>query len=368
MSLFADLLDILRYILDYFGVPPDMLLPVWENQLCGQYRSIIRMIGTNLPLSPCPRVHFQIPLQACARPSTLNSSDENCAVPSFADVMWVAHDEGESYARLRNEVHPLDGKPVAFFTAPPTCLSVPSQHAQGVLEKKTTQPPTNSDALKKITALEDELLRLRAQIAMIVTTPPGPLCSEYESARAPGTPRMSRLPQVLTSTPVPAPPPAPPPLAPPLPPAPSCATPDLSVTDLIRQRRAASRTEQSHRERALPSSSSLPSMLDVLKDMNKVRLRTVERSPGGTPVMKKDKKIISSADPAALIAAALKRKFAHRYKEDSFDKENRPFETSPFGSPEIPRLPYQVTKGTGKLPPLKSDLLSLTPTIKANRT
>uniref|UniRef100_W5NH76 Mitochondrial fission regulator n=1 Tax=Lepisosteus oculatus TaxID=7918 RepID=W5NH76_LEPOC len=341
MSLFADLLDILRYILDYFGVPPDMLLPVWENQLCGQYRSIIRMIGTNLPLSPCPRVHFQIPLQACARPSTLNSSDENCAVPSFADVMWVAHDEGESYARVKISgwgptkrlLNPLHLSCVLYNLSD----EFPSQHAQGVLEKKTTQPPTNSDALKKITALEDELLRLRAQIAMIVTTPPGPLCSEYESARAPGTPRMSRLPQVLTSTPVPAPPPAPPPLAPPLPPAPSCATPDLSVTDLIRQRRAASRTEQSHRERALPSSSSLPSMLDVLKDMNKVRLRTVERSPGGTPVMKKDKKIISSADPAALIAAALKRKFAHRYKEDSFDKENRPFETSPFGSPEIPR-------------------------------
>uniref|UniRef100_A0A3Q1EW30 Mitochondrial fission regulator n=1 Tax=Acanthochromis polyacanthus TaxID=80966 RepID=A0A3Q1EW30_9TELE len=31
-----------------------------KNVLCGQYRSIVRMIGTNLPLTPAPRVHFQV--------------------------------------------------------------------------------------------------------------------------------------------------------------------------------------------------------------------------------------------------------------------------------------------------------------------
>lgn len=36
------------------------LVPVWESPLCGQYRSIVRMIGTNLPLTPYPRLRFQV--------------------------------------------------------------------------------------------------------------------------------------------------------------------------------------------------------------------------------------------------------------------------------------------------------------------
>lgn len=36
------------------------LVPVWDSTQCGQYRSIVRMIGTNLPLSPYPRLRFQV--------------------------------------------------------------------------------------------------------------------------------------------------------------------------------------------------------------------------------------------------------------------------------------------------------------------
>lgn len=100
MSLVEDIVHLLHMVLDYFGVNPDMvsarapiknpikltykitklmdwvcendkvgfslcvfalqLVPVWDSQLCGQYRSIVRMIGTNLPLAPTPRVHFQV--------------------------------------------------------------------------------------------------------------------------------------------------------------------------------------------------------------------------------------------------------------------------------------------------------------------
>lgn len=61
------------------------------------------------------------------------------------------------------------------------------------------------------------------------------------------------------------------------------------------------------------------------------------RSPGGTPVRKRRSKgAVCAADPAALIAEALKKKFAHRQRDDSFDKENRSAELSPFGSPEAP--------------------------------
>lgn len=63
------------------------------------------------------------------------------------------------------------------------------------------------------------------------------------------------------------------------------------------------------------------------------------RSPGGTPVRRRRSKGLPAppGDPAALIAEALKRKFAHRLLDLSSDKENS-LESSPFGSPEIPKV------------------------------
>lgn len=50
----------------------------------------------------------------------------------------------------------------------PLSVSVPAQKRGRVLE-----PGTQPEALQKISALEEELQRLRAQIAMIVTAPAG---------------------------------------------------------------------------------------------------------------------------------------------------------------------------------------------------
>ncbi|MGH0141978.1 UNVERIFIED_CONTAM: hypothetical protein FKN15_040851 [Acipenser sinensis] len=262
-------------------------------------------------------------------------------VPSFADVLWVADSKDETCASLRGE------RRTNCIPVPPEHISMLSQSMKRMVEKKGNSQTTNTCALKKITALEDELSRLRAQIAMIVTTQDqGSSMSQSGFMQPPGTPGMSLLP-MLTSTPssTPAPPPPPPPPPPPstsLPP-PSCITAQVSAIDLIRQRRATNTSGQCNRDNVSIPDSPVPSMLDVLKEMNKVRLRAVERSPGGTPVMK-DKKRVSLSDPAALIADALKRKFAHRHKEDSFDKENRSFETSPFGSPETHRVCVSLTK------------------------
>lgn len=63
------------------------------------------------------------------------------------------------------------------------------------------------------------------------------------------------------------------------------------------------------------------------------------RSPGGTPVRRRRSKGVpaSLSDPAALIAEALKRKFANNRHNVSSDKENS-LELSPFGSPETPKV------------------------------
>ncbi|CAM5167937.1 unnamed protein product [Eretmochelys imbricata] len=34
-------------------------IPIWQNKPCGSSRSVVRRIGTNLPLKPCPRASFE---------------------------------------------------------------------------------------------------------------------------------------------------------------------------------------------------------------------------------------------------------------------------------------------------------------------
>ncbi len=187
---------------------------------------------------------------------------------------------------------------------------------------RSVRQTTDPDALKKITVLESELLKLRAQIAMIVTAAPASgsyslylvstsshttthkcvphvmfttradviiLCSVNilpgltESQNAPGTPLMSPPPPpALTSTPRCAAPPPPPP--PPPPPCPDSSTETSSVLELIRQRRKDEKDldkgqlkpQDSGLSRG-PEVKGIPSMMDVLKDLNQVKLRSVER-------------------------------------------------------------------------------------------
>ncbi|KAM3861246.1 mitochondrial fission regulator 2 [Diretmus argenteus] len=332
MSLLQDVLDVLRSVLEYFGVPPEMLVPVWDSQLHGQYRSIVRMIASNLPLTPTPRVHFQIPLHTYRPHGYVDVTMDAPAIPSFADVMWVEEDEGDSFAKIRNQLPPVKQSTVNRDVAREI-------QSRGMSRRQKTDP----DALRKITALEDELLKLRAQIAMIVTAAPASGLPQ----NAPGTPLMSPLTcPALTSTPRCVPPPPPPPPLPPPPPCLSSSTVTSSALDLIRQRR---REEKPHGQ-LQQDVKGMPSMMDVLKNMNQVRLRSVQRSPGGKPISRRRSKggAASLNDPAALIAEALKKKFAHHFHNNSSDKENS-IELSPFGSPETPRVPQHSRRSQGGL-------------------
>ncbi|XP_071775126.2 mitochondrial fission regulator 2 [Centroberyx gerrardi] len=360
MSLLEDILDVLRCVLEYFGVPPDMLVPVWDSQLCGQYRSIVRMIGTNLPLTPTPRVHFQIPLHTYRPHGYVDITVDTPAIPSFADVLWVEEDEGDNFAKIRNQLPPKKQSTVNWNGVRDPVLALNRAQRGGMALRQKAEP----DALRKITALEDELLKLRAQIAMIVTA--APASGLTPSQNAPDTPlRSPPPPPALTSTPrCPAPPPPPPPPLPP--PCPSSSTENSSVLDLIRQRRNADKPHVQGKGPALSQGGQLkpqdsgqtrgsqakgiPSMLDVLKDLNQVKLRTVERSPGGTPVRRRRSKGGAAllSDPAGLIAEALRKKFSQHHHNNSSDKENS-LELSPFGSPETPRVLQLTRRSQGRL-------------------
>ncbi|XP_068610099.1 mitochondrial fission regulator 2 [Brachionichthys hirsutus] len=344
MSLVEDILYVLHTVLNYFGVPPEMLVPVWDSSLTGQYRSIVRMIGTNLPLAPAPRVHFQAPLLAKRPHGLVDHSAEPPAVPSLADVLWVYEDAGDSFAKTKNYLPPKkqSGVNLAVMRYPGPAPHQP--WGGGGCVRQTT----DHAALKKITALENELQKLRAQIATIVTA--APASGLNKSQNAPGTPLVSS--PAHTSTPRCAarpPPPPPPPLPPP--PALSCPssfTESLSVLELIRHRKKDEKALDKKQLR--PQVRGIPSMLDVLKDLKQVQLRSVERSPGGTPISRRRSKgaVSNLSDPAALLAEALKRKFSQHRHNISSDKENSP-DQSPFSSPETPKLPLHARRSQGRL-------------------
>ncbi|NXL88646.1 MTFR2 regulator, partial [Alectura lathami] len=309
------------------------VISVSQKKEYGSTRSIVRRLGTVLSLQPCPRPYFQL----VQDPSPLDQNQQSTApapvAPSLADVVWVAGDEGQALARLRTELWRRE-KSTAYSDLHPSIDSMPS------VPKNSTQKDSLVDqaALQKISALEDELTFLRSQIAAIIAAQPlGNLPSE--SFRTFSVPDGSYPVPTMTSTPLPVSHnrfviPSPPPLPSG---APSAVDASSSAVELIKQRRAA-RNSASAASAGPQKTTNVPSMMDVLKDLNKVQLRAVERSPGGTPLSKPKKRKSSDWDPVALLTHALKQKFAHKYEDedDSLDKENRSFDSSPFSSPEIP--------------------------------
>ncbi|XP_045670695.1 mitochondrial fission regulator 2 isoform X1 [Ursus americanus] len=355
------ILNILREMLEYFGVPIDQVLQIRENKDYGSARSIVRIIGKILPLEPCPRPNFElIPL--------LNSVDSgNCGsvVPSFADILCVANDEEASYLRFRNSMwKPEEEEKMEFFHSLQPVWN-PLSPALRQNKRMKSDGPVGEAAFKKIAALEEELTFLRTQIAAIVGRRE-PRTSAHagffdlsdepsglEQRTSPGTAETSAQPDPFSSSLLFPPPP---PLPPPLPselfsPQPACSPltqpesnntrdSDNSANGMKKQHPGDSKTNYSHSKNQ--ENKDVPNMLDVLKDMNKVKLRAIERSPGGRPIHKR-KRQDSHWDPVSLISHALKQKFAFQ-EDDSFEKENRSWESSPFSSPETARVSYNNVK------------------------
>nr|XP_033794200.1 mitochondrial fission regulator 2 isoform X2 [Geotrypetes seraphini] len=282
-------------------------------------------------LDPSPRPHFQCTLGPDAEGYDEHGIISNPVIPSLADIMWVANSKEETYIRLRNE----DVASESEKKLPTVMLSFPGD--RGVTGSHV---PTNTEALQKIAALERELMQLHAQIATIVAlqeTKSNNAC--IDSLNPFDSPKCSFPRPSSASTPIQhcaTPPPPPPP-----PPPPQLLTSfdsNSSSINLLKQRCAANKTSlKSEVPAGKERAGCIPNMMDVLKDLNKIHLRAVERSPGGTPVTTKQKRN-SMSDPAAFIAHALKQKFAHRGNDDSsFDKENKSYEESSFSSPETPR-------------------------------
>lgn len=88
-------------------------------------------------------------------------------VPTLADIAWIADDEEETYARVRSDTRPLrhEWRPMPLLVMHRNS-SVPNFRREGRRVEGLRKPGVT--ALNRTTALQDELSRLRAQIAKIV--------------------------------------------------------------------------------------------------------------------------------------------------------------------------------------------------------
>ncbi|XP_009702075.1 PREDICTED: mitochondrial fission regulator 2, partial [Cariama cristata] len=339
------------------------VISVGKKKEYGPTRSFVRRLGTILSLEPYQRTYFQL----VQDPSPLGYDKKNTAptpvAPSLADVLWVANDEGQAFVRLKTELWRKE-KSTAYRDLHPSIDTIQS------VPKNSTRKDSLVDqaALQKISALEDELTFLRAQIAAIVSAQTsGSIPSQaFKTFSIPDgfypVPAMTSTPLSVSHNHfvIPSPPPLPSGV-------PSGVDASNSATELIKQRCAARNSGSTAADSAdRQRTKSIPNMMDVLKDLNKVHLRATERSPGGTPLSRPQKRRSSDWDPVAVLTHALKQKFAHKNDEDddSLDKENQSFDSSPFSSPEIPLVGRCSLKPNAKSSFIKTDEVKQVPAWK----
>ncbi|XP_065898827.1 mitochondrial fission regulator 2-like isoform X1 [Dysidea avara] len=159
-------------------------------------------------------------------------------------------------------------------------------HNDDVFSNDETESEAGNERTR-IQALEDELAILKAQMAQLSLEQ-----MQKSESNVPAAP--------------------PPPLAPPPPPTKTAHYQDH--TDL----KTPLRTE------TVSQIDDRPDMSFLLREMSAVKLRSVARSPGGTPLRTKSQNtsVPADGDPAAIIARALQKKFSHSVFQDSPDKEN----------------------------------------------
>ncbi|XP_024293488.1 mitochondrial fission regulator 1-like isoform X1 [Oncorhynchus tshawytscha] len=296
------------------------VIPIWQNKPHGSTRSVVRRIGSIVPMKPPPRACFQeLPGLPPLRPM------DGPTVPTLADIAWIAADEeSESYARVRSDSRPLrhEWRPTPLLVMHRNS-SVPN-FRRDVKKVETLRKPAVT-AMNRTTSLQDELSRLRSQIAKIVATESGsnPLTPDLLSPddtsmsfsmapfeTAPYQPAASAsfvisdvteeeeeeedeeedVVSVVSEL-----------MPDPMPPANMSASMTASATfDLDHPSMDFREAEED--TVSLSKSTSFADVMDILKDMNRMKMSKDRCNRGCTSLM-------GESDSASLISEALRKKF-----------------------------------------------------------
>lgn len=422
MDVIEDFVEILRVVLDYVGLDMDdiseflgslntrsrravvnmnrLIVSRWQRSITEprvrmsgrwshwrsdiRHRSLVRIIGTCLPLRPAKRLKIQSHLLRHRRRNDSCDSDislfsmTSTVSSSQNDLMWVEEDLGDNCIRVRaqkkDDVDDCDTSDDFDNNFMLRTEGVRSPMNSTMISSVSMVSSCDPAAIQKITAMEDELTALRNQMAMLVLMQEQVNKSQAVSTSVCATPTENSATPVSTPTgehmftpPLPPPPPQyellppdslieclPPPPAncrvpvPPPPPVapvtPRCHNPQAISTPIQPTVLADKMNPEKNRE---TKNSGTGSLTDVLKGLGSVKLRSVQRSPGGTPLkVRQPDREYSRSDPAALIAQALKKKFAQQmmYSPDT-DKEN---DNHDFSSSDLENSPH-IIPGKGKM-------------------
>lgn len=143
--------------------------PELQGKACGPARSLVRMIGTHLPLKPCTRAFIQTAGKDQDIEQLNASPEEDQDVPSLADIMWIMDDEGETFSRLRSELRPgKQNRRTNSLASLRKVFSSPCMRGR----LAGAQPPLAEEDAPSHPRLEEELSHLRAQIALLLACKP----------------------------------------------------------------------------------------------------------------------------------------------------------------------------------------------------
>uniref|UniRef100_A0A914W934 Mitochondrial fission regulator 2 n=1 Tax=Plectus sambesii TaxID=2011161 RepID=A0A914W934_9BILA len=327
-------------------------LNVLRERLLGDHRNAIRALADLLPYRPRDRVVLD--LNNFYLDDEFGEADNRARVSSLVDVIEVAQTLGplcgvrhrcEYFAMSFVSHQTRESSPdhlIDSVEAGSSCIirnmrrqpreSTPMKGMMAsvggdasALFDETAGTSFTSDHTAKIESLEQQLTELRLQMAAIIKMKMTTESKErdehvkmdaddgtraqagddsdsvasvdsgmYQEEEVVAKPRQA----------APAPPPPPPPPPPPM----ILQLQQPSSSSAKSDRLPAKRNEPTAAS-STAESSNKPSLTEMLKGLGSVKLRKIERSPGGTPRRREASDDALAADPGAFIAAALRKKF-----------------------------------------------------------
>jgi len=277
-------------------------------------QSVVRRLANTIPLKPEPRL--KIPISRFQEEYGISVSNGNAySVSPFEDTSWMYEEEGQissSYRTHRWTPNPYPKDFVQRWELKPPTLATPSRSRFG--SSASCQDNEDADSgcdivtkddneikEERVVALENELASLKAMMASFA---------------------LQSMQPIATSTP--APPPAPP--APPPPAMSGFKTPAKPLNF----KKSEKKPEAIQKEQGLDMNA-------LLKDVGKQKglLKSVEKSPGGTPIRQKPKSS-DPHDPSVILANALRMKFANQPQHDMSSDREASFNDSDLQQPDSP--------------------------------